>query len=99
MKNIIISAALLASSAISPLAASAKPPTGELRQITHPWGYDVLVVERGSAQWDTLAFEGPNGLEVVEVHCQSKDWESYGYNANVAGLHDALVRQWCGNFY
>ncbi len=99
MKKFILGTALLATTAIAPLAASAKPPAGNLFERNHPWGYSGVVVERGSAQWDTLAFDGPNGLEVVEIHCQTKDWVSHGYNADVPGLHDALVRDWCGNFY
>lgn len=97
MKNIFI-AALIGASAFLPSAAEAAYRTGEMRDWEHPWGYRGVVSERGTNEWDSFAFDGPNGVEYMEVHCKTKDWKSQGYNANVPGFHDAVMYDWCKDF-
>ena len=94
MKNIIIAA--LTSAALLPSAAVASNLEGTPKDFQHPWGYDGMVIERGLYDYDTFAFIGPKGLEIVDVNCNLKEWYSRGYNSEISGFHDAVLTQWCG---
>lgn len=91
MKALSTTIALL--SALTPL--SLPVAAQEIHTGGHVDGWEVMYIVEGAtmSDVDTLAIDGPYGVEQIKVVCSPFDWKSTG--PNTSQWVDRIARRWC----